>query len=309
LSKWKEFESLIADIQAQTAPGAIVKHNQRVLGKSGRRRQLDITISQNIGLYPVLIVIECKHYKHPVSIEKVEAFVTKLRDVSASNGVMISNAGFDDGAKAIAKENHIILISYREAQEVDWRKVVGEWTKFIITGAENISLSAIDASGTEMKLPPSTTLLNEQGSTVCTAKEFFQRFNDDFVGELELGPFKCELTPAESLYMNSSIGLKQIQAIVITGVVKGWEHTFNLRLTSGHVLENTLTQQELYNQVVTTSIDWREALKTHPCREISQEEYEAIRSSKQFLPSPSPVNLSKVKRYLRLVFTQKPKES
>jgi hypothetical protein len=50
-----------------------------------------------------------------VGIEKVEAFVTKLRDVGASQGVMVSNTGFDAGAKAIAKDNLVTLLSYRQA--------------------------------------------------------------------------------------------------------------------------------------------------------------------------------------------------
>src|SRR5215213_6471237 len=112
LKKWEEFETLIAELQAQTAPNADVQHNQRVKGRSGRFRQLDITLSQKVGLYPVFIVIECKHYRRRVGIEKVEAFVTKLRDVGASHGVMISNTGFDEGAKSIAKDNLVTLLSY-----------------------------------------------------------------------------------------------------------------------------------------------------------------------------------------------------
>src|SRR5258705_13226306 len=100
LAEWKDFELLLAELQKQTAPDADVQHNQLIKGRSGRVRQLDISISQNVGLYPVLVVIECKRYKRPVGIEKVESFVTKLRDVGASHGVMISNTSFDACAKA-----------------------------------------------------------------------------------------------------------------------------------------------------------------------------------------------------------------
>jgi hypothetical protein len=133
------------------------------------------------------------------------------------------------------------------------------------------------------------------------------------IAGLVLGASSRNLEHSERLplvwFLKSADELKQIQAMIIRGVVRGWEYAFNFRLASGHVLENTLTQQELYNQVMTTGIDWREALQTHPRREISQAEYEAVRSSKQFLTSPSPVNLSKVKRFIRLVATQRPKES
>jgi restriction endonuclease Mrr len=116
LAKWKEFESLIAALQKQTAGDATVLHNQRVKGRSGGMRQIDIMISQQVGLYPVSIAIECKRHRRPLGIDKVEAFVTKLRDVSASHGVMVSNTGFDAGAKAIAKGNLVTLLSYRNCE-------------------------------------------------------------------------------------------------------------------------------------------------------------------------------------------------
>jgi hypothetical protein len=80
---WQDFEKLLAEIHRKVAPGADVKHDQHIIGRSKRNRQLDITITQNVGLYPTLIVIECRKYQRPVSIEKVEAFATKLEDVAA----------------------------------------------------------------------------------------------------------------------------------------------------------------------------------------------------------------------------------
>lgn len=57
---WQKLEEMIAVIQGDLAPGAVVRHNHRVIGKSGRRRQLDVTISQRISTIPVFIVFECK---------------------------------------------------------------------------------------------------------------------------------------------------------------------------------------------------------------------------------------------------------
>jgi len=57
LKAWKEFETLIAKIQAEVAPGAEVRENEVAIGKSGRKRQLDVTIRQTVGLYLVFIVI------------------------------------------------------------------------------------------------------------------------------------------------------------------------------------------------------------------------------------------------------------
>jgi hypothetical protein len=113
---WQEFERLIAQLHREVAPSAEVRHNRRVQGWSGRRRQLDVTISQRVGPYSAFIVIECKKYRRPVSIEKVEAFASKLEDVAASHGVMISHKSFDAGARAVAKRKSITLLTYQEAR-------------------------------------------------------------------------------------------------------------------------------------------------------------------------------------------------
>src|SRR5690606_24714710 len=87
-----------------------------------------------ISGYPVLVVIECKDYKRAVGIEKIEAFAQKLNDVGASLGVMVSTSGFDEGGKAVATQNRILLRTYREAQAQDWNELTGEqsWVTFIL---------------------------------------------------------------------------------------------------------------------------------------------------------------------------------
>src|SRR5688500_11000889 len=68
---WREFEILLTNIHKGLAPGAKVAHNERVMGRSGRRRQVDILLTQTIGLYPTRIVVECRKYRRPVSIKRL----------------------------------------------------------------------------------------------------------------------------------------------------------------------------------------------------------------------------------------------
>ena len=119
-TSWREFERQVATIHAKSCKGAVVQHNRHVIGKAGRCRQLDVSIEQPAGPYRMLIVVECKRTRRPVEIGEVEAFVTKLKDVSASRGVMVAPAGFDAGAQAAAAEHGIQLLSYREASKTDW---------------------------------------------------------------------------------------------------------------------------------------------------------------------------------------------
>ena len=101
--KWKEFEKLAADIQKQLSPNAVVTHNDKIKGRSGRVRQIDISIKQKIGQFDVLIVIDCKDYKKRVDIKDVESVIGQVQDVMAHQGAIISSSGFTKTAKERAK--------------------------------------------------------------------------------------------------------------------------------------------------------------------------------------------------------------
>jgi hypothetical protein len=87
MAKWRDFEVLIAKISSDIAPGATVEHNVKIQGRSGRTRQVDVSIRSTVGLFPIFVAIECRYYRRAVTIDKVEAFVTKLQDISAHQGV------------------------------------------------------------------------------------------------------------------------------------------------------------------------------------------------------------------------------
>jgi hypothetical protein len=55
---WRDFELLLTSIHQKLAPGARVAHNTFLVGRSGRHRQVDILISQMIGLYETRIVVD-----------------------------------------------------------------------------------------------------------------------------------------------------------------------------------------------------------------------------------------------------------
>lgn len=140
--RWKQFERLIASIQTALSPDAQVRHNHRVVGVSGRQRQLDVSISKNVGRFPIFIVIECKRYARRVTIDRVESFVGKLRDVKGSLGVMISSSGFDAGSKSVASQKGIVLKTFRQAREVDWKAFLNKENWLALTTTEVTNLKA-----------------------------------------------------------------------------------------------------------------------------------------------------------------------
>jgi Restriction endonuclease len=113
--KWKHFERLVAAIHRAADEGADVRWNDSING-----RQFDITIRFKRGLYDYLTVVECKAFESPVSVEKVEAFVTKAADVHADRAVMASTSGFQSGAQAVALKHNMTLIHVTDSSDVDF---------------------------------------------------------------------------------------------------------------------------------------------------------------------------------------------
>lgn len=121
--KWKHFERLVTAIHQAADRGAEVRWNDIISG-----RQFDVTIRFHRGLYDYLTVIECKDYERPVSVEKVEAFITKSADVQAHHAVMASTSGFQEGARDVARRHNMTLIHVSDSSNVDLSLFSARWT-------------------------------------------------------------------------------------------------------------------------------------------------------------------------------------
>src|SRR3712207_7958108 len=72
------------------------------------------TLFRSQGLHKYLTIVECKRYARRVGIRDVEAFITKIQDVQANKGVMVSTVGFDEGARAQRSEEHTSELQSRQ---------------------------------------------------------------------------------------------------------------------------------------------------------------------------------------------------
>lgn len=110
--EWRTFERLVAALHGAAGANVQTKWNDTING-----RQFDVTLRFKKGLHDYLTVIECKHVGSKVPVEKVDAFVTKARDVLANKAVMVSTTGFQSGAVDAAKRHGIKLLTIDEVFE------------------------------------------------------------------------------------------------------------------------------------------------------------------------------------------------
>jgi hypothetical protein len=301
---WKKLEIVCADIERQLSPNAVVRHNHRVVGKSGGRRKLDISIAQNIGTYPVFIVIDCKKHKRPVSRDKVAAFAEQLSDVKASLGVMISESGFDSGAVAVASEKCIILRSYRQAQQADWDTLVGSQAWTVISHVDVESEQVISSiNGNALDTSPDVSLFGFDKVFLGTIHDCWWDIWKGGSVSRRIGNIEIKLTPTEDVFFIHNHILDEfvpVNEITVRVFLTAKKYIVNLAFSGGNVIEDFPTGTHIYHQVESRSIDWRHIIEQQDGIDVPPNEY-----LRELAAKPS-FDLTNAKKYLRVVANKKP---
>lgn len=126
MAKGQSFEHLVRLIQEllKDHPTTKVLHNQKLISRTGRKRQFDILIEASINGYFLRVAIECKDHNRKVEAGAIEAFHCKCDLVGGINKlVFISNVGFQEGAITSAAELGVTLHTLKEVtgeQIVGW---------------------------------------------------------------------------------------------------------------------------------------------------------------------------------------------
>lgn len=104
---WRDYEELIcAQLRRRAGGAARIDFDRRVVGRlSGHARQVDIVV---IGRFPGLVrdtatmAVDCKLWSRKVAIDDVDRFVGFLADVGTDLGLLVTNVGFSEAARARA---------------------------------------------------------------------------------------------------------------------------------------------------------------------------------------------------------------
>lgn len=100
-----------------------VEHNIKLEGKDGPR-QIDVLITSEVVGIKFLTVVECRDYNIKLPISHIDGFHSKLLDVNANKGVLISKLGFSSKAISKAKRLGITLCTVQEVSDPDWNPAV-----------------------------------------------------------------------------------------------------------------------------------------------------------------------------------------
>jgi hypothetical protein len=282
MDAWKELEQIVASIHRSVDPDARVTHNERIRGRSGERRQLDVTIRKSVGTEEVLVVVECKVYNRPVDIKAVEQFIGMLQDVSAARGVMVSSSGYTKGARSKAAEYGITLLSYEDAADYDWSGLLGKESRlyFVVTTVEAITVvTYVSDDDDEEPIEELARLKTTGGVDLGLFSEIMAPLKQLIYKsrEFPLGEYECLIDLGDSLLMETSSGAQPIESIKLLVKKSARRYLTRPEVQSGHILRDA--HGEVRYQDIAHKIEWAKIVGEQPGIPLTPDEYANGRDS------------------------------
>lgn len=161
---WKRYEQ---DIQKalDEMDASNVTHNVTKTGVLSRvERQIDVLIEGRVTGASIRIAVECKHYRKPLGIGKIDEFAGKLADLQMERGILYALNGLTSGARARAEgafpQIEVRDLAVSSPPPLPWKEYIEEALKFGDCGNPNCITGEVDWSDWEQ----------EEGETVSAGR-------------------------------------------------------------------------------------------------------------------------------------------
>ena len=90
--------------------GVKVHHKKTYTGRVSQRDIIvDVSFNYSVLGSDLLFLVECKCYNYKISVDEVEEFHSKIDDIGAHKGIMVTTLGYQSGAIKTAKGRGIGL--------------------------------------------------------------------------------------------------------------------------------------------------------------------------------------------------------
>jgi restriction system protein len=111
-SNWQELETRVAQMLQECEYDVETGKNVQLA-----RGDVNIDVwAEDHSSPPNIIAVECKHWQTPVPKNVVHGFRTVVGDSGANTGLIVSSAGFQDGAVEAAAYSNVRLLSWPKFQ-------------------------------------------------------------------------------------------------------------------------------------------------------------------------------------------------
>lgn len=113
-SRWQDLEAQAAQILGECGYHVEVQKNVKLARGDAN---IDVWADEQASP-PNIIVVECKHWATPATKNVVHGFRTVVGDSGANMGLIVSSAGFQDGAVEAAAYSNVRLLDWSQFQEM-----------------------------------------------------------------------------------------------------------------------------------------------------------------------------------------------
>jgi len=180
-----DFQNLVTFIYEKISPlGGSVTESGMVLDVDAKsEREVDILIECNVAGHKIKIAIECRDRGRKDSVEWIDCIIGKTKSLDVDKVVAVSNSGFSKAAENKARANNIDILTFAEANIIDWNKY------FITPGLAVVSGEIFDLKKIGFYCDNTLIDLSEfddnakvyrKGEDLGTLKEFIEWF---FLGQ------------------------------------------------------------------------------------------------------------------------------
>jgi hypothetical protein len=227
----KEYEKFVANLYQAILDSEkycnhnniTIEKNKKIIDNNGKYREFDLYWEYELGGLTYKTVVECKDYKSPISVEKIDALIGKVKDIpDLLKLVFASKNGYQSGAKEKAIKNDIELLIVREQKESDWINEYGEHYLKIIDTTIYIS--------EHPKITRLNTLLD--GKWIKENKP-----NIDITKPLQIEPFTKE-TLIEDVENNRTYSLEEFFNMLIKDEHTPGNYTRTHKFSCSYLLHN-----------------------------------------------------------------------
>jgi hypothetical protein len=191
---WREFERLVARIEAVLAPrGAVVRSPDRLPDLlTGSLREVDASIRFTVGSAEILITVECRRRDAVQDDTWIEQLATKKEKLGAARTIAVSASGFSAPASVTARLKGIDL---RNLRAITDEKIVG-WLRSIELTTFGLHVSLRKMKATLEGDPGTAQYEFEPESPTGGIRGLVRRADKQFVSPFEVLKLGVRSSPA-----------------------------------------------------------------------------------------------------------------
>ena len=122
-----KYEQFTQKVIGKLLDSGIEVHHQKVYRGRISQRDIKVDVSFNCSVAGanLLFIVECKCYNHAVPVDDVEEFHSKIDDIGAHKGIMVTTKGYQSGTIKTAKGRGIALaLLTQESQDGEMDMIV-----------------------------------------------------------------------------------------------------------------------------------------------------------------------------------------